>query len=73
MNDIDDYFKDEDSEEEHEKEKKENSSESKSININIFELIRQDINEINDEMININNKLNDFDKDFITNQKILMK
>ena len=59
MNYIDDYFKDEDSEEEQEKKKKENSSESKSININIFELIRQDINEINDEMININNKLND--------------
>ena len=70
MNDIDDYFKDEDSEEEQEKEKKENS-ESKSIYINIFELIRQDINEINDEMIDINNKLNDFDKDFITNQRQL--
>ena len=70
MNDIDDYFKDEDSEEEQEKEKKENS-ESKSVNINVFELIRQDINEINDEMININNKLNDFDKDFIANQRQL--
>ena len=74
---IDDYFKEEDSEEEKEREKekekerKENSSDSKSININIFELIRQDINEINDEIININNNLNDFDKAFIDNQRQL--
>ena len=68
---IDNYFKNEDDEDSEKEEKKENSSESKSITINIFESITQDINEINDEMLNIKTKLDEFDRAFIDNQRQL--